>query len=103
MGYAIMWSENDERSYAGRLELTSAAVALTGSRAGAPEARRELNFVDLAAAYLERSARVRLPCEPALVLVTREGNRVAIGSLEGLGALHELADAVASGRGSAGA
>jgi len=101
MSYAIVWSENDERPYTGRLELTSAAVALTGYRAGAPEARRQLSLEDLEAAYLERGARAKLPWEPALVLVTRDGDRVAIGSLEGLGALHELADAVACGRGKA--
>lgn len=101
MSYAIVWSENDEPGYAGRLELTPTAVLLSGTRATPPKARRELCYHDLTAVYLERRAPAKRPWEPALVLVTREGDRVAIGSLDGLGALHELADYVAGARGKA--
>ena len=99
MSYAIVWRENNQPSYTGRLELTSAAVALIGIRSGSQQARRQFKLEDLTGAYLERSLRPKLEWVPALVLVTRKGDQVAIGSLEGLGALHELADAVASARG----
>ena len=98
MSYAIVWTENDGLlRFTGRLDLTAAAVVLTGSGAGA-SAPRGLEYGDLKTAHLERSTRVELPSEPALVLGTQEGDRVVIRSLEGVGALHELADELASAR-----
>jgi hypothetical protein len=97
MSYAIVWNENDGPTHRGRLDLTTAAVVLTGTGAGA-SALRELTYRDLTTAHLERAVQVELPSEPALVLATMEGDRVVIGSLEGIGALHELADEVASAR-----
>jgi len=99
MSYAIVWSENDQPEHAGRLDLTGSGVLLWGNGLGPAEARRELRYDELMEVYLERSSPAKLPWEPALVLVTREADRVAIGSLEGLGALHELAERVAFSRG----
>ena len=84
MSYAIVWNENDGPRHTGRLDLTAAAVVLTGTGAGAL-ALRELTYRDLTTAHLERAAQVELPSEPALVLGTQEGDRVVIGSLEGIG------------------
>lgn len=95
MAYAVIWNENDGLDRAGKLELAERGVSLQGSGEGCPEARRDVRFDELAGVYLERCAPARNSWEPALVLLTGSGDRVAIGSLEGVGALHELAGAVA--------
>lgn len=97
MSYAIVWRENDGLRHTGRLDLTDAAVVLTGTGAGA-FVLRELSYGDLSTAHLERSTHVELLSEPALVVGTEEGDRFVIGSLEGVGALHELADELVSAR-----
>jgi hypothetical protein len=97
MSYAIVWTENDGLRLTGRLDLTAAGVVLTGIRAGA-SAPRELSYSDLTTARLERSTHVEFPSEPALALGTQAGDRLVIGSLEGVGALHELADELAWAR-----
>ena len=51
-------------------------------------------YSDLDNVYLERCAPARNTWEPALVLITHSGDRIAIGSLEGLGALHEFAESL---------
>jgi hypothetical protein len=99
MSYAVVWSENNQPEHAGRLDLTGSGVLLSGNGLGPTEVRRELRFDDLMEVYLERCSPAKLPWEPALVLVTEDSDRIAIGSLEGLGALHELADRVATSRG----
>jgi hypothetical protein len=101
--YAVIWSENDGPECVGKLALTETGVALSGTASGPCDAQRELDTDELVDVYLDRSAPGRRRWEPALVLVTRAGDRVAVGSLEGLGALHELADRVAGARGKAAA
>lgn len=101
MTYAVRWSENDGPEFAGRLALDPGGVALSGTAAGRPVAHVGLAYADLVEVYLERSAPPKHTWEPSLVLVTREGGEVAIGSLQGLGALHELAEQVATARGKA--
>jgi hypothetical protein len=101
MSYAIVWSDSGGTKFSGRLDLTSAAVVLTGTGAGAAGVMRELSYSDLAGARVERCGQVELPPEPALVLSTRNGERLVIGTLEGVGALYELADDVAVARGKA--
>ena len=98
MTYAILWCENDGPEFAGRLSLEPAGVVLSGTAAGQPTASCDVSFDELADVYLERSAPSRHPWRPSLVLVTRAGDQLEIGSLQGLGALHELAEAVASRR-----
>jgi len=92
MTYAVRWRENDGPPFAGGLLLRGSGLELTGSTA-----RRALMFDDVCELYLERAA--GQGGQPALVLVTRDGTRVVIASLQGLGALHEVADHVAAGRG----
>ena len=99
MTYAVLWSENDGPEFAGRLSLDRGGVALSGTAAGQPTAHRDVPYAELAEVYLERTAPPRHTWKPSLVLVTRAGDEVAIGSLQGLGALHELAEQVASARG----
>jgi hypothetical protein len=101
MTYAVLWSENNGPEFAGRLALALGGVELSGTAAGRSAAHLDLCYADLADVYLERSAPPKHTWKPSLVLVTREGNEVAIGSLQGLGALHELAEQVATARGKA--
>jgi hypothetical protein len=91
MTYAVIWSANDEPDRTGGLELTEEEIKLSGA-----DATRALRYEDLSSLHIERSAPARHPWEPTLVLVTRKGDRVAVGSLEGPGALHELAERVAA-------
>jgi len=92
MTYAVRWRENDGPEFAGGLAFERGGLELSGTAAGRPTAHRELHYGDVRELYLDRLH------VPALVLVMRDGDRVAIGSLQGLGALHELADRVAAGR-----
>jgi hypothetical protein len=71
MTYAVRWSENDGTESAGSIDVGRGGVEL----------------------YIERRAGVGHG--PALVVVERDGRCVRISSLEGLGALHELAEHVA--------
>jgi hypothetical protein len=103
MTYAVIWCENGGRECVGKLELTGSTILLSGTSEDPSDTRRELRRTDVADVYLERSAPAKNRWDPSLVLVTRAGDRVAIGSLEGLGALHELAEHVAEARGIAAA
>jgi hypothetical protein len=94
MTYAVLWSENGGPEFAGRLSLDPVGVALSGRAASC-----DVAFADLADVYLERTEPRRHTWRPSLVLVTRSGDHVEIGSLQGLGALHELTDEVVSRRG----
>ena len=91
MTYAVRWRENDGPAAAGGLLLAENGLVLSGPF------RRSLSYRDVRELYFDRSD------DPALVLVTRQGDHVSIGSLQGLGALHELADRVAAARGKASA
>jgi hypothetical protein len=93
MTYAVLWSENGGPEFAGRLSLEPRGVALSGTAASC-----DVAFADLTDVYLERSVPQRHTRRPLLVLVTRAGGQVEIGSLQGLGALHELTDEVMSRR-----
>jgi hypothetical protein len=99
MTYAVRWSENDGPEFAGRLSMEPAGVTLHGTAAGRPPASCDVRFAEIVDLYLERTAPPRHTWRPSLVLVTTAGDRVEIGSLQGLGALHELAEEVACGRG----
>ena len=99
MTYAVLWSENDGPEFAGRLSMGPAGVALFGTAEGRPPATCDVQFAEIADLYLERTAPPRHSWRPSLVLVTTRGDRLEIGSLQGLGALHELAEEVAGHRG----
>jgi hypothetical protein len=101
MTYAVLWCENDGPEFAGGLLLAGRGLELTGTSEGRPAAQRAVPYDDVRDVYLERAAPRRHTWDPSLVLVTRDGDRVEIGSLQGLGALHELADRVAHARGKA--
>ena len=85
MSYAVVWSENGGPASAGRLELAPDAVRLIGSLA------LRLGLADLKSVRIERGRGANRQ-RPVLVLIDRRGTSIELWSLEGLGALHELAD-----------
>jgi hypothetical protein len=101
MTYAVVWRENEGPDYSGRLELQADGIVLSGSKAGLQRAVRALQFDELVALHLERRVVVGQMTQPTLMLVTGSGERIEIASLEGLGALHELAEHIESARGKA--
>jgi hypothetical protein len=87
MTYAVVVSADDGPGQAGRLDLEADSLAFSdGSRVA---------YADLRDIYLER----RPAGPPALVLQSRSGDQLRIASLEGLGALHELAEELVEARG----
>ena len=99
MSYAVVWNTNDGPDCIGKLELLPGHDPAPGRRRRPCQTQRSTcRLDDLDSMFLERCAPPKNSWEPALVLVTRSGDRIAIGSLEGLGALHELAESVEHGR-----
>jgi hypothetical protein len=90
MTYAVVVSADDGPEQPGRLELESDCLRFAG---GTP-----LRYADLGDVYVERRSGGSHTRRPSLVLIGRDGERLRITSLEGLGALHELAEAVVDAR-----
>lgn len=94
MTYAVVVSEDDGPEHVGRLEFERDCLRLSGGSA--------VRYDDLRDVYVERrSGDPTRASRPTLVLISRQGERLRIGSLEGLGALHELAGKVVEARGKA--
>ena len=93
--YAVVWRERGGQLCAGRLELRPDALRLAG-RGGGGSVTRELAYAELCGARIGRSSEERLEGLPALVLTLREGGRLLVGSITGLGALIELTDRLVS-------
>jgi hypothetical protein len=87
MTYAVVVSSDDGRAQAGRLDLEADSLAFSGGS--------RVRYSDLRDIYLER----RSAGPPALVLQSCSGDQLRIASLEGLGALHELAEELVEARG----
>jgi hypothetical protein len=83
--YAVVWT-NDETTESGRLEVRRDGLELYGR-----ESRLSIALAELTRAVISRSEPDRLRGLPVLVLTPRCGPRIRIASLEGAGALHELA------------
>ena len=83
--YAVVWSDNGTTD-PGRLELLHDAFELHGR-----DRLLSIPFAELTGASIARRNGDRLRGLPALVLTRRTGPSVRIASLEGAGALHELA------------
>jgi hypothetical protein len=80
MTYAIMMSAGGGAATPGRVDLDPDYISFSDGR--------KVRYRDLLDIYLERR-----PNEPpALVLEPRTGDRLKLVSLEGIGALHELAE-----------
>ena len=87
MTYAVVVSADDGPAVAGRLDLDGDSLSFSGGS--------RVRYADLRDIYLER----RPAAPPALVLQSYTGNNLRIASLEGLGALHELAEELVEARG----
>jgi hypothetical protein len=92
MTYAVRWRENDGPEYAGGLLLRDDALELAGRTTGRTVVHLTLPYDAVRDLHLERAAQL------LLVVLTRDGDRVVIASLQGLGALHELADQLTARR-----
>jgi hypothetical protein len=98
MSYAVVWKERGQPEVPGRLDLADGCLILSG-RASHGEAReRHFPLTDVAGVHFERrldsvTGRGRL-----LVVESTDGSRVELTSLEGQGALHELADEISAER-----
>jgi len=86
MTYAVMLSADDGPATAGRLDLEPDSFSFSDGR--------RVRYGDLLDIYLERSSNK----PPSLVVQPRTGDRLRFVSLEGLGALHELAEQLYEGR-----
>jgi hypothetical protein len=86
MTYAVVLSTDDEPGRAGRLDLGSNCFTFSDGR--------RVRYADLSAIFLERAPGK----PPSLVVQPRSGDQLRFVSLEGLGALHELAEHIFEGR-----
>ena len=86
--YAVLWCGSDEVE-SGRLEPHADSFDLRGRNGGLSVA-----FADVTASAIARGADERLRGLPVLALLLRGGASLRIASLEGAGALHELAELV---------
>jgi hypothetical protein len=98
MSYGVVWSENDGSLHAGRLDLVRGSILFDGTSREMGRCRRELFYDELADVRRERRREARLTKRPTLVLARRNGGCIRISSLEGAGALHELAERLEAAR-----
>jgi len=83
--YAVCWSEGAGPRYAGRLELTDASAKLDGAAVGLRRFE-SVPYSDIASVSLDAGI---------LRVGRRRDTDIDIGSVDGPGALHELADLLA--------
>jgi hypothetical protein len=91
MSYAVVWNRPGAPEVSGRLDLRDDCVFLSGLRPWGSEAPLRVDRSELVDVHLERNGGGRV-----LVLVQADGSSLRLRSLEGAGALHELADALAA-------
>jgi hypothetical protein len=97
MSYAVVWEEGNGPVYAGRLELREGRLDLVGTAVGSGPKHRTLFFSELGPVWVERRRTLCLGGRPTLVAEIAAGPRLRIGSLDGAGALHELAELLHAG------
>jgi hypothetical protein len=83
--YSVLWDDSTD-SEAGRLELQPHGIRFEGVAH-----THMLFFEDIESVHVGRAPAERLAGKPSLVLARHAGRPVRIGSLDGLGALNELA------------
>lgn len=88
--YAVLWSASGGAE-SGRLEVHLDRFELSGKKV------LSVPFDDVADAHIARGAGDRLSGLPVLSLRRRDGEGVRIASLEGTGALYEIAGLVEGG------
>jgi hypothetical protein len=83
--YSVIWDDGFEAE-AGRLEVESHGIRFEGVAHS-----HTLFYEDIESVHVGRAAEERLAGKPSLVLARHAGRPVRVGSLDGLGALNELA------------
>jgi hypothetical protein len=92
MSYAVLWSEGEGPTLAGKLELVDDAIELEGRNGSV--VRLTLPLAEIASIRIGRTPAERLRGRPVLLLDVRDGAQVRVATLTGAGALHELADSL---------
>ncbi len=92
--YAVLWSEPSRDVEVGKLELEPGSLRFEGSRG--PRGRRihRVYYDDIDGIRIAHTAWERLRGRPALVLDLADGGPLRIGSVDGVGTVSELADAL---------
>lgn len=93
MSYAVLWSENGDPPYAGKLQLVPGRLALEGT-AGGVDRRTVLGLAEIVAVRVGRGPAERLEGRPVLVLERPQAEDIRIAPLGGAGVLHELVDLI---------
>jgi hypothetical protein len=88
--YAVIWSNADGILRAGKLVLGPAALRLEGAQRRSRESTHALRYEDLRGGELAPIGE-RLQGLPTLVLRDAAGAKLRIASLDGRGAIHEVA------------
>jgi hypothetical protein len=101
MSYGVLWSENGEPAYAGKLEVSRDRLVLEGSGRGRRE-HEELRPEEIEGVRVGRSKADRLGGRAVLVLERKSGEDVRVAPIGAVGVLHELLDVVDGWRGSGG-
>lgn len=95
MKYAVRWRQDDGPDRVGGLAIDRRSIVLADARESLDTPALQLGIDELADIFLERQSGGATGGRPTLVILTHGGTRVQITSLEGLGALHELAEQLA--------
>lgn len=100
--YAVVWAEGDQPTRVGRLDLRSDGFRLTGDSRGG-EADRVVRASEIVAVRVGHQASDRLREMKTVIVTRRVGGPVAIASVDGLGAVIEIAELLSElGRGTVG-
>jgi hypothetical protein len=87
--YAVVWSEALGPVRSGKLELGQEGLELAG------ESSRSVPYTDIEGLHVGRLVPERIGGLPSIVLELTGGEALRIGSVGGLGTLHELAERLA--------
>jgi hypothetical protein len=95
VNYAILWSEAGGPVIAGKVELRDGSLIFDGTNG--TRRRFAIALADVVSVRIARGPGDRLQGRPVLLLDTSQGD-VRVATLNGTGALHELADLIQPGR-----
>lgn len=92
--YAVVWREGDGPFYVGKLEVGAEGVRLSGS-AGGRRTRLVVTPASITAVDVQHPGAGLLGDMRTVTIARRHAERVAIGALNGIGVVFEIADVVA--------
>jgi hypothetical protein len=100
MSYGVLWSEDGEAAYPGRLEVGPDRLVLEGALCGRAQ-RAELSPGEIQSVRVGRTKNDRLGGLAVLVVERAGGSQVRVAPIGAVGLLHELLDVVNALRGDA--